>query len=238
MHTLIVVLASASCLLFGFAAATHLGARARDLLTAKLKAEKEKALKGTKKELGSLKNEVKQLKEGATKSKEDGKAAEKLKKQLKSEKESHAKKLASLEEELTAAQLASAGGDISKLEEALGKAGRSLDEILAALVSDQQQTAALLSDTTGIAIASAGDADTIDGTAAATAMLTGIPKQLNNLVPLNKHFSFRLEDGTNSIVGHAFESDGELLALTTVGKGAPSSKAIETTLESVNSALQ
>jgi hypothetical protein len=241
MHTLIVVLASLSCLLFGFAAATHLGARARSLLTEKLKQEREKALKGSSKELSSLKAEVKKLKSGKKESKGGGdnsKKADKLKKELQSAKDTHANELKSLQEKVETAEAASSGGDVTRLETALEKAGKGLDEILAAFVGDQGQTAALLSDSTGITIASAGDSDTIDGAAAAASTLTSIPKQLNNLVPLEEHFTFQLHDGTNSIVGQAFESHGELVALTAVGKAAPTPNSIKTTLASLNSALE
>lgn len=241
MHTLIVVLASLSCLLFGFAAATHLGARARALLTEKLKQEREKALKGSSKELSSLKAEVKKLKSGKKDSKgdgDDGKKADKLKKDLQSAKDTHANEIKKLQEKVDTAEAASSGGDVTRLEAALEKAGKGLDEILAAFVGDQGQKAALLSDSTGITIASAGDTDTIDGAAAAASMLTSIPKQLNNLVPLEQHFTFQLHDGSNSIVGKAFESHGELVALTAVGKTAPTPNSIKTTLASLNSALE
>ena len=66
-----------------FAAATHLGARARSLLTDKLKTEKERALSTSKKELGTLKEEVKKLKASNGKGKEDSKKTDKLKKDLK-----------------------------------------------------------------------------------------------------------------------------------------------------------
>lgn len=238
MHTLIVVLASVSCLLFGFAAATHLGSRARSLLTDKLKSEKEKALKASKKELGSLKDEVKQLQTSNEQGKEDSKKKEKLTKELKKASDGHAKELADLQKKLTTAEAISAGGDVTILTAALEKAGKGLDEILAALVKDQGQTAALLSDATGISIASAGDTDTIDGAAAAASILTGIPGQLNNLVPLHQHFSYQLEDGAHSIVGLAFESAGELIALTTIGKEPPSKNAMQSTLASLNTALE
>ena len=143
-----------------------------------------------------------------------------------------------LKEELGAAEAVGAGGDVTRLEESLKKAGKGLDEILAAFIGDQGQKAALLSDGTGITIASAGDTDTIDGAAAAANMLTSIPKQLDNLVPLKEHFTFRLEDGANSIVGQAFESHGELVALTAVGDRAPSANSIKSTLASLNSALE
>jgi hypothetical protein len=241
MHTLIVVLASLSCLLFGFAAATHLGARARTLLTDKLKKERERALTGSSKELTALKAEVKRLKSGKKESKGDGdggKKAEKLKKELQSAKDTHANEVKKLKEKVDTAEAASAGGDVTRLDAALKKAGKGLDEILSAFVGDQGQKAALLSDSTGIAIASAGDADTIDGAAAAASMLTSIPKQLNNLIPLEQHFTFQLHDGSNSIVGNAFESHGELVALTCVGKKAPTPNSIKATLASLNSALE
>ncbi len=253
MHTLIVVLACASALLFGFAAATHLAARARKLLTVKLKSEQEKSLGSGSKELTSLRAEVKKLKasnkgsgkgggkgKGKGKESESGsdKKSEKLKKELQSSKDIHANAVKKLEEELIAAKAAGSGGDVKRLDAALTKAGKRLDEILAAFIGDQGQKAALLSDASGIVIAKAGNADTLDGVAAAANMLTSIPKQLNNLVPLDQNFNFRLDDGTNSIAGRAFESDGELLALTSVGERAPSENSIKRTLASLNSALE
>ncbi len=241
MHTLIVVLASLSSLLFGFAAATHLGARARALLTDKLKVERAKALSGSTKELTSLKAEVKKLKSGKNDSKGDGgsnKKADKLKKELQSAKDTHANELKKLQEKVDSAEAASSGGDVTRLEAALKKADKGLNDILAAFVRDQAQTAALLCDATGITIASAGDTDTIDGAAAAASVLTSIPKQLNNLVPLEEHFTYQLQDGTNSIVGNAYESHGELVALTSIGKDAPTPNSIKSTLASLNSALE
>jgi Skp family chaperone for outer membrane proteins len=238
MHTLIVVLASASCLLFGFAAATHLGARARSLLTDKLKTEKERALSSSKKELGTLREEVKKLKASNDKGKEDTSKSDKLKKDLKKAEDSHAKEVDKLQKKLAEVEAINAGGNVKKLESALKKAGKGLDDILNAFIKDQGQTAALLCDGDGIVIAKAGDGDTIDGAAAAASTLTGIPKKLSGMVPLENHFSYRLADGSNSIVGHTFESAGELIALTTVGTEPPSANAMKSTLASLNSALE
>lgn len=242
MHTLIVVLSGLSCLLFGFAAATHLGARARALLTEQLKKEGQKAIGSSSQEVSALKAEIKKLKGGKKGGKKGGgdsseKAAQ-LKKDLQSARDTHANEIKKLKEQLSSAEAVGAGGDVTRLEEALKDAGKGLDEILTAFVGDQGQKAALLSDASGIAIASAGDADTIDGAAAAAGMLTSIPKQLNNLVPLERHFSFQLQDGKNAIVGQAFESHGELVALTSVGPRTPSSNSIKTTLASLSSALE
>lgn len=238
MHTFIVVLTGLSCLLFGFAAATHLGARARALLTAKLKRENQRIIGASDQELSSLKAEVKKLKASSKGGKDDAKKLAQLKKEQQSAKDTHSNEVKKLQEQLSSAEAVGAGGDVTRLESALKDAGKGLDKILAAFVADQGQEAALLSDATGISIASSGNTDTIDGAAAAASMLTSIPKQLNNLVPLEQHFNFQLEDGKNSITGQAFESYGELVALTCIGPKPPSANSVKTTLASLNSALE
>lgn len=251
MQTLSVVIASASGLVFGYATAAHFGSRAKDALRSSLTSDKEKALKKSKKEIATLKGKVENLDELSEQRKElekkvktaeaEAKTAQKQAKELGEANESlakqHADELARVQEELEEARLA-AGGDTTKLQAALDKAGKDLDPILKTLVDHEEQTAVLLADGNGIVIASAGDKDTVDGVAAAASILTGIPQQLNGVLPLDTNFSFHLQDEASAIVGRTFESSGELIGLTSIGKAAPSEQAITTTLASLNAALE
>ncbi|MCP4444364.1 MAG: hypothetical protein GY811_03340 [Myxococcales bacterium] len=120
---------------------------------------------------------------------------------------------------------------------ALGSAGASLDAILATLVEHDGQQGALLGDANGIIIAKAGDKDTVENTAAASNTIVTLPQKLDGILPLDKHFTYQLEDGENAIAGRAFESEGELLALTTVGKTAPNQATLVAVIESLSAAL-
>ena len=137
MHTFIIVLTGLSCLLFGFAAATHLGARARAQLTDKLKRENQKALGSSDQELSSLKAEVKKLKASSKSSKDGDKKTAQLKKDLQSAKDSHSNEMKKLKEELSSAKAVGAGGDVTRLDTELKDAAKGLDKILAAFVGDQ-----------------------------------------------------------------------------------------------------
>ena len=68
--------------------------------------------------------------------------------------------------------------------------------------------------------------------------LTGIPKQLDRVLPLGESFAYRLTDGKHAIAGRSFEADGDFMALTTFGDTAPSDAAISGTLSSLRSALE
>tara|TARA_R110002073_G_scaffold142117_3_gene293656 strand:- start:5057 stop:5953 length:897 start_codon:yes stop_codon:yes gene_type:complete len=120
---------------------------------------------------------------------------------------------------------------------ALGSAGASLDAILATLVDHEGQTGALLGDINGIVVAKAGDSDVIENTAAASNTLVSLPQRLDGMLPMNQHFTFALQDGKNAISGKAFESEGELLAITTVGAKAPKQSSLNAVAESIMAAL-
>ena len=120
---------------------------------------------------------------------------------------------------------------------ALGSAGASLDAILATLVDHEGQTGALLGDINGIVVAKAGDSDVVENTAAASNTLVSLPQRLDGMLPMNQHFTFALQDGKNAISGKAFESEGELLAITTVGAQAPKQSSLNAVAESIMAAL-
>jgi len=126
----------------------------------------------------------------------------------------------------------------AELQASLDSAGASLDEILNALVKHEGQTGVLLGDSNGIIIAKAGDAETVENTAAASNTLITLPQKLNGMLPLNKHFGFRLQDGDSAITGRAFETDGEQMALTTVGALAPAEASLLAVVKQISSALR
>ncbi len=281
MQTLYVVVASASGLALGYAAASHLASSAKAALTAKL-SDESNALKEAQAKL-------KQLKAGESKGTAKGggggggggggkgkgkkspdKDTKKLEKQiadanreLERLKDSqmaadtaHTDALAKVE-----AQLASAIADTAKAVEeakaeaasaapaeageavnaeliaALGSAGASLDGILETLIQHEGQTGALLGDINGIVVAKAGDSETVENTAAASNTLVSLPQKLQGMLPMNQHFGFELQDGENAISGQTFESEGELLALTTVGATAPNEASLQAVIDSVKAAL-
>ena len=232
MEPLSLVIASAAGLAFGYATAAHFGSRARTLLNA----DKDKAQKKSDKEISALKDEVGELKSTAEEAKKLESATKNAERDLQKLKKGHADDLAKVQTKLAEAEAALP--NTKKLDVALQDAGKNLNTILKALLDCEGQTAALVADANGINVGSAGDSDTVDGGLAAASILTSIPKRLNDLLPLDTNFSFRLQDGKHSIVGRTFESDGDLLALTTIGETAPSEEAMEATLRCVNSALK
>ncbi len=125
----------------------------------------------------------------------------------------------------------------AELASALAEAGASLDEILKALIEHAGQTGALLGDVNGIIVAKAGDSDTVESAAAASNTIVSLPQKLEGMLPMNKHFSFQLQDGKNSISGLSFESEGELLALTSVGSQKLNAATLSAVVASLAGAL-
>ncbi len=240
MSTLQIVFASASGLVLGYATASHLGSRARSALESSLKREQEKLLKGSKQEIKELEANVKKLKgEGEQVAKLE-KSAAKLKTEHEKEAKAHKESLAKIQAELEEAKANSgAAATMSPaLQKAMDAAKSGLDDILKALVDHEGQKAALLADSSGIAIASAGDQDSIDRISAATGTLTGIPKQLDTVLKLDETFSYQLSDGKHSIAGCSLVSAGELIALTLIGTQAPSPAALVGAVERLTAALE
>lgn len=245
MSTLHIVLASASGLVLGYATAAHFGSRARALLASSLKREQERALKESKSDIKQLQAKVDELEEEegsrdalSAKLAELEKRAKELEAERNQNSQAHTEALAALQAQLDEVKAGAGDAMSSELSTAIDAAKGGLDDILKALIEHEGQKAALLADASGIAIASAGDQDSIDRISAATSTLTGIPKQLDSVLPLGESFAYRLTDGKHAIAGRSFEADGDFMALTTFGDAAPSDAAISGALSSLRSALE
>ncbi len=249
MDTLTIIIAAAAGLALGYATAAHFASQARNTLLAKLKSEshalKEAQAKFKELKAGddmSQKNE-KNAKKLEKRASDAAREVERLKNKTMAAEKCHVDALAKVQLELEQAMAATAeqGGADSvnvELQEALGSAGMALDSILAALLKHEDQTGVLLGDINGIVIAKSGDADTIENAAAACNTLVSLPRKLEGMLPLNKYFTYNLHDGENAIAGHAFESDGEVIALITVGTQAPALSSIDAVVQSVTTALR
>jgi len=277
MQTLYVVVASASGLALGYAAASHLASNAKAALMAKLSDESsalkeaqaklkqlkageskgsgkgggggggkgknkkspDKDIKKFEKQVADANRELERLKDSQMATdKAHADALAKVEAQLASALADTAKAVEEAKEEAASAAPAEAGEVVNaELIAALGSAGASLDDILATLIQHEGQTGALLGDINGIVVAKAGDSDTVENTAAASNTLVSLPQKLQGMLPMNQHFGFELHDGENAISGQAFESEGELLALTTVGTTAPNESSLRAVVDSVKAAL-
>lgn len=245
MSTLHIVIASASGLVLGYATAAHFGSRARALLASSLKREQDRALKKSQTDIKQLQAKVEDLEEDeASRETLSAKVAEleirasELETERNKNAQAHTEAMAALQVELEEVKSGAGGAMSPELSTAIDAAKGGLDNILKALIEHEGQQAALLADASGIAIASAGDQDSIDRISAATSTLTGIPKQLDSVLPLGESFAYRLTDGKHAIAGRSFEADGDFMALTTFGDTAPSDAAIIGALNSLRSALE
>lgn len=281
MQTLYVVVASASGLALGYAAASHLASNAKAALMAKL-SDESSALKEAQAKLKQLKageskgsgkggggggggkgknkkSPDKDIKKFEKQVADANRELERLKDSQMATDKAHADALAKVEAQLASAMAdtakaveeakeqaasaapaeASEAGEVANAEliAALGSAGASLDGILETLIQHEGQTGALLGDINGIVVAKAGDSDTVENTAAASNTLVSLPQKLQGMLPMNQHFGFELHDGENAISGQTFESEGELLALTTVGTTAPNEASLQAVIDSVKAAL-
>ncbi|MBL4634011.1 MAG: hypothetical protein JKY56_09065 [Kofleriaceae bacterium] len=141
-----------------------------------------------------------------------------------------------LDEALEAGNAAPAGN--ADFVKALEGAGSDLNPILQAIVSNEAQNTSVLVDANGIIVASAGDSDTSDNISASAGYLMGIPGQLAGTLPLDSHYSFRLSDQNNTIMGRTFDVGGDTLALVTVGAAAPADDSIGLAVNSLHKALE
>lgn len=206
----------------------------------KNKKSNDKDTKKIEKQIADANRELERLKDAQMASdKSHADALSKLEGQLTSAK---AETVQAVEEAKAAAETPAdsapaSGGVNSDLIAALGSAGSSLDDILATLIDHEGQTGALLGDINGIIVAKAGDSDTVENTAAASNTIVSLPQKLNGMLAMNQHFGYEFQDGENSISGKAFGSEGELLALTTVGAKAPTQASLDAVIETVLAAL-
>ncbi len=141
-----------------------------------------------------------------------------------------------LDEALEAGNAAPAGN--ADFVKELAAAGGGLNPILQAIVSTEGQNAAILADANGIIVASAGDSETSDNISASAGFLMGIPTQLEGMLPLDGHYSFRLSDQNNTIMGRTFDVSGDTLALITVGATAPADDSLGLAVNSLHKALE
>lgn len=148
--------------------------------------------------------------------------------------------LAATQKSLVQAQ-AAAGTSASGLDESIelfADAGGSLDQILEVLLMNEDQSAAVLSDSNGIVVAAAGDKDLRDGIAAAAQLMTRIGNQFEGMVPFGLIRGFELRDTENKVIaGRATSLSGEVIAVTTYGKRPPASRVLDGAMASLSAEL-
>lgn len=245
MSTLHIILASSSGLVLGYATAAHFGSRAKSLLESSLKRDQDRALKRSATEIEGLKTTVDDLQKGeenhaklSVKLTELEKRAKELETERERDGKTHTDELARMQNQLE--ELQAQGGDAinAELSAAIAAANGGLDDILKALIAHEHQNAAVLADSSGIIIASAGDQDSVDRISAATSTLTSIPKQLDSVLPLGESFAYRLTDNKHAITGRSFVSAGDLIALTTIGDEASADASLRGALVGLRSSLE
>ncbi|PID38378.1 MAG: hypothetical protein CSA65_04955 [Proteobacteria bacterium] len=140
-------------------------------------------------------------------------------------------------EELAAAR---AGGGMS-LEDAIARfagAGGALDEILGILCTEQGQESAVLADSNGIVVASAGDKELRDGIAAVAQLLTKLGGQFEGMIPFGTVRGFDLRDAESKVLaGRATMLSGEVVAVATFGPHPPDGSALDGAIASLTAAL-
>ena len=246
MDTLTIIIAASAGLALGYATAAHFASQARHTLLGKLKTESH-ALKEAQAKFKELKaadtsqESEKNAKKFEKRARDTAREVERLKNKTMAAEKCHVDALAKVQLELEEAKAKSVVAQPTinpELQEELSSVGSALDGILATLIKHEGQTGVLLGDINGIVIAKSGDADTIENAAAACNTLLSLPKRLEGMLPMNKYFTYNLQDGKNAIAGHAFQSDGEVIALMTVGPQAPATSSIDAVVQSLTTALE
>ena len=138
------------------------------------------------------------------------------------------------------ADLAATGKEGSAAtDNAFADANGSLDKVLETLLDKEGQRAAVLADSNGIVIASAGDKDLRDGLAAAAELLSKVGGQFGGVIPLGTVRGFSLADAESLVLsGRAFDAAGEKLALATYGSRRPNEQILDGAMASLSSALE
>ena len=148
--------------------------------------------------------------------------------------------LATTKKSLAQAQAAS-GASASGLEESIelfADAGGSIDQILEVLLMNENQVAAVLSDSNGIVVAAAGDKELRDGIAAAAQQMTRIGRQFEGMVPFGLIRGFELRDIDSKVIaGRATSLSGEVIAVTTYGQRPPASRVLDGAMASLSAEL-
>jgi hypothetical protein len=131
-----------------------------------------------------------------------------------------------------------AGADLESSVEVFAGAEGSLREILDILVQREAQQAAVLADSNGIVVASAGDTDLRDGIAAAAQLFAATSNSFDGMVPFGALQSFAVRDRESVVLsGRAFDAAGEAVALCTYGSRLPSERALDGAMASLSAAL-
>jgi chromosome segregation ATPase len=185
--------------------------------------EKEQALKETE---GKAANLAAKAEEAEGKIKQSQQELSKIKEDA----EAKAQEVSNLKEEMKKAGVAA----VASYDQVKG----DLNGILKVLCEHESQAAAVLADANGIIVASHGSKDVSEGVAAAARRITKISASLQGMVEFSQVSSFRLADSSNHVIaGRAFDLEGELVALATVGDNMPTDGSLEGAMTNLRSAL-
>jgi hypothetical protein len=128
------------------------------------------------------------------------------------------------------------------LEDSVGlfsDAAGNLDGILRVLIEYESQDAAVLADSGGIVICSAGTSDMSEGMATASQLVAALGAQLKDMIPFEAIMAFNLRDAGNSVItGESFEAAGEHVILATFGSRAPAAQTLTGAKSSLIAALE
>lgn len=144
-----------------------------------------------------------------------------------------------LRAELSAAHDAAGGAGLESSVEVFADTDGSLQRVLQTLLDHEGLRAAVLSDTNGIVIASAGESVLREGIAATAQMMSTIGGRFEGMVPFGEIRAFAVRDAEAvTIAGRTFQAAGETVALATYGNRAPNERVLDGALASLNAALE
>lgn len=145
------------------------------------------------------------------------------------------------DQEVMRLRAASGSTGTASLEEAMAtfaQANGALDQILNILVQTQGQTAAVLADSNGIVVASAGDHALRDGVAAVAQLITRLDSQFQGMIPFSVVRAFDLKDSDQNVfAGRAAAISGETIAVATYGQHVPDPSMLDGAIAALSAAL-
>lgn len=131
------------------------------------------------------------------------------------------------------------GSDLESSVELFADAEGSLRQILDILVSREALQAAVLADSRGMVVASAGDEELRDGIAAAAQLFSKTSSTFDGMLPFGALQAFSVRDGQSVVIaGRTFDASGEQVALCTYGSRPPSERALDGAMASLSAALE
>lgn len=144
-----------------------------------------------------------------------------------------------LRAELSAAHEATGGAGLDSSVEVFADNDGSLQRVLQTLLDHEGLRAAVLADTNGIVIASAGEAVLREGIAATAQLMSTIGGRFEGMVPFGDIRAFALRDAESvAIAGRTFTAAGETVALATYGSRIPNERVLDGAMASLNAALE